>query len=235
MVVLGSNRSSNWSGYNIGSLSRGELFHSIGGNWRVPRATQHKKGEAEDSSTWIGIGGGCADSGCAVTDPTLIQEGTEQDVGKKGGTHYYAWWEVIPAPGFTVTPLKIHPGDRIHASIAEVVPNSNVWRMTMRNRTTGGSWSQTIPYTSTHDTAEWIEETPIVLGPDQTGVALMPNLSMLRFDHATVNGIPAKFRRGQRIYLVDQGHIATPSAPDPDHDGFNDCTYASSCPAPRTS
>ena len=29
--------------------------------------------------------------------------------------------------------------------------------------------------------------------------------------------------------------IATPSGPDPDHDGFNDCTYASSCPAPRTS
>jgi hypothetical protein len=28
--------------------------------------------------------------------------------------------------------------------------------------------------------------------------------------------------------------IARPSAPDPDTDGFNACTYTTSCPAPTT-
>jgi hypothetical protein len=235
IVWIGANKSTNWSGYNVGALTRGKLFHSIGGTWTVPRATQHTKGRAEDSATWLGIGGGCADSGCVVTDATLIQEGTEQDVGAKGKTHYYAWWEVIPAPGVTITSLKVHPGDRIRASIAEVVPNSNVWRMKMRDTTTGHSWSQTIPYTSSHDTAEWIEETPIVIARSGVGMAVMPNLTTLRFDHATLNGRPAGLSRGDRINLVDHQHVATPSAPDPDHDGFNDCTYASFCPAPGTS
>src|SRR5947209_11957524 len=68
-----ANQSNNWFGYNQGALEQGgKLFNSIAGNWTVPRASQHTKCQAEYSSTWIGIGGGCVDSGCLVTDPTLI-------------------------------------------------------------------------------------------------------------------------------------------------------------------
>ena len=64
----------------------------------------------------------------------------------------------------------------------------------------------------------------------------MPNLTRVRFDHATVNGGPARLRSPEQIRLVTGNrHVATPSAPDPDHDGFDDCTYTSFCPAPGTS
>ena len=54
-----TNSSSNWFGYNQGTLEQGsKLFNSITGDWTVPTATQHTSGQAEDSSDWIGIGGG---------------------------------------------------------------------------------------------------------------------------------------------------------------------------------
>src|SRR5919197_1967274 len=85
IVAVGANQSSNWSGYNQGTLEQGsKLFTSIDGDWTVPTASQHRAGEAEYSSTWIGIGGGCIDATCTVTDTTLIQLGTEQDVDSNG-------------------------------------------------------------------------------------------------------------------------------------------------------
>ena len=62
----------------------------------MPKASQHKKGEDEYSSTWGGIGGGCLETSCTVTDQTLIQAGTEQDV-VSGKPQYSAWWKLIPA------------------------------------------------------------------------------------------------------------------------------------------
>ncbi|MBV8219248.1 MAG: hypothetical protein JO325_12350 [Solirubrobacterales bacterium] len=62
-----TNSSSNWFGYGQGTLEQGsKLFNSITGDWTVPTATQHSSGQAEDSSDWIGIGGGCID---ALTHP----------------------------------------------------------------------------------------------------------------------------------------------------------------------
>src|ERR1700760_1721381 len=59
-----ANQSSNWFGYSQGTLEQGsKLFNSITGDWTVPAATQHTSGEAEASSDWIGIGGGCVDAG----------------------------------------------------------------------------------------------------------------------------------------------------------------------------
>ena len=133
--------------------------------------------------------------------------------------------------------MSVHPGDRMHGSIAEVTPNSDVWTMTLQNLTTGQSWSQTVPYTSTHATAEWILETPLVIGTNGAGLSPMPNLSTVNFDLATANGAPAGLTASEEIQLVDaSGHpVATPSSPDPDADGFNDCTFASSCAAPTSS
>src|SRR4051794_41947190 len=58
-----ANQSSNWFGYNQGALEQnGKLFNSISGDWTVPTATQHTAGQAENSSDWIGIGGGGGDA-----------------------------------------------------------------------------------------------------------------------------------------------------------------------------
>ncbi|HEY2653509.1 MAG TPA: G1 family glutamic endopeptidase [Solirubrobacteraceae bacterium] len=237
LATLGSNQSNNWSGYNQGTIEQGsKLFHSITAGWTVPKASQHTSGQAEYSADWIGIGGGCVDSSCAVTDPTLIQTGTEQDVSSTGTPSYSAWWELIPAPSLTITSMKVHPGDRMSASIAELVSFSDVWTITIKDLTDGQSYSNTVPYPSTHATAEWIQETPLILGTG-AGFAAQPNLTSPAFDLASTNGAPAKLKPSEQIQLIDSTGkvIGTPSSPDPDTDGFNVCAWAGTCSAPTAS
>ena len=234
-VRANTNQSSNWFGYDQGSLEQGgKLFTSITGDWTVPTVSQHTAGQAEDSSDWIGIGGGCVDAGCTVTDSTLIQTGTEQDVSG-GAASYSAWWELVPAPSISIS-MTVKPGDHMHASIAELVSGSNVWTITLQDVTRSETFTQTVPYTSTSLTAEWIEETPLVLGTN-AGFAALPNLTSPVFDLATVNGAPAQLTSSEQMQLIDSNSnvIGTPSAPDSDADGFNACTWATSCAAPSSS
>jgi hypothetical protein len=229
-----THKSSNWFGYNQGALEQGgKLFHSITADWTVPRVSRHGKRHAEYSSDWIGIGGGCVDAGCVLTDPTLIQTGTEQDVSAKGRRSYSAWWEIIPGPSLTITKMKVKAGDRMHASISEVVPASNLWRIAIRDRSRRESYSIDVPYSSTQDTAEWIEETPLILGTG-AGFAALPNASTPGFDRATTNGHPAKLRRSEEIALTGSSGkvIGVPSAPDRRSDGFNACAWARACAVP---
>ncbi len=226
-----TNTSGNWFGYNQGTLEQGsKLFNSIGGQWTVPTVTQHTAGQAEASSDWIGIGGGCIDAGCTATDSTLIQTGTEQDVSATGQTTYNAWYELVPAPELSITSLTVHPGDRMSASISEVVSNSNAWTITLKDLTTGQSFSTTVPYSSTHATAEWIEETPLEIGTN-AGFAALPNLSNPAFGSATTNGQPAGLKTSEELDLTDSNGnvIGTPSAPNATADGFDACTWATSC------
>lgn len=221
-------QSSNWSGYNKGMLETGSGFHSISGQWTVPTATQHTRGQDEYSSSWVGIGGGCLDTSCSATDSTLIQAGTEQDVAADGTPSYSTWYELIPAPSIS-TPLAVKPGDVVSAAITESAPE--VWTITLRNTTAGTSWSTTVPYTSTYATAEWIEETPLTFGTSGAGLSSLPNLGTVHFDLATVNGGNAALSFAEAMQLTDSNGtpIATPSAPDPEKDGFNDCTWSSTC------
>src|SRR3954470_1652700 len=216
---VNANKSSNWFGYNQGSQEQGGTkFHSIAGDWTVPTARQHTKGRSESSSTWIGIGGGCVDAKCNMGDSTLIQTGTEQDVSAAGKPSYSAWWEIIPGPSIDIGKLKVRPGDRMRASIAETLPA--LWKITLRNLTTRQTFTTTVPYTSTHATAEWIQETPIVVGTN-AGLAPLPNLSRNSFDRARVNGAPAELKSSERILLTSKDKvIAAPSAPSRQRDGF---------------
>ncbi len=233
---LNASSSNNWFGYNQGALEQGgKLFNSITGQWTVPTATQHTAGQAEASSDWIGIGGGCVDAGCTVTDPTLIQTGTEQDVSSSGAPSYSAWWELVPAPSIQITSMTVKPGDRMSASVAEVVPNSNLWTISLKDLTNGQSFTTTVPYASTHGTAEWIEETPLELGTSP-GLASLPNLTNPNFDLGTVNGAAPKLTSSEEIQLTSSTGqvIGTPSAPDSDADGFGACAWAGSCVAPAS-
>jgi hypothetical protein len=229
-----ANESGNWYGYNQGTLEQGgKQFHSIAGDWTVPRARQHAKGQSESSSTWIGIGGGCIDAQCNTGDTTLIQTGTEQDVSASGKPSYSAWWEIIPGPAIGIGKLTVRAGDHMRASIAETVKGSNVWRITLSNVTRHHTFKTTVPYTSTHATAEWIQETPVVIGAD-AGLAALPSLSRTSFDRARVNGASAHLKASERILLTSNNDvIGTPSAPDRQRNGFALCTWATKCRAPR--
>jgi hypothetical protein len=228
--VFNAHQSSNWFGYNQGSLELGgKQFNAITGDWIVPRATQHTAGQAENSSDWIGIGGGCVDAGCTVTDNTLIQAGTEQDVDATGADSYSAWWEIIPGPSIGIS-MTIAPGDHMQSSIAELIPGSNLWSIVLNDVTRGESFSTTVPYSSTHLTAEWIEETPLLLGTD-AGFAALPNLADPAFTSATTNGGGAGLVSSEQMQLIDANGnvIGSPSAPNATHDGFSACTWATSC------
>ncbi|MBV8714800.1 MAG: hypothetical protein JOZ65_07000 [Chloroflexi bacterium] len=237
IVRVGANQSNNWSGYNQGTLEKGgKQFHQVSATWTVPSATQHKAGEAEYSATWIGIGGGCVDANCMVTDSSLIQAGTSQDVDASGAATYDAWWEIIPAPSITISNFKVSAGDSIHVAITEGTPG--VWTIAVQNQTSGQTFSTTTPYSSTYATAEWIEETPVVVSNSgQVTVGPMPNLSGAHFDLAQTNSAGAGLVASEELRLVDStgATLASPSAPDADADGFNVCTFATTCGAPSSS
>jgi len=229
IIAIGANQSNNWSGYNQGMLEKNVQFHQVSGTWAVPAASQHKAGEAEYSASWVGIGGGCVNAGCTVGDATLIQAGTSQNVDSSGTASYDAWYELIPAPSITVS-LAVKAGDQVHVDIREGTPE--VWTILIQNTTTGQSFSTTVPYASSYATAEWVEETPVVI--DNSGnasVGPMPNLSTVKFDSGLANNVNPNLVSSEAIQLVDFNSqvLATPSAPDSDADGFNDCTYATSC------
>jgi hypothetical protein len=196
----------------------------------VPAATQHTAGQAESSSDWIGIGGGCIDAACTLGDNTLIQTGTEQDVDASGAASYSAWWEIIPAPSIEITNMTVAAGDHMHASLAEVVAGSNVWTITLQDVTRGESFSTTVPYSSSHLTAEWIEETPLLLGTSP-GLAALPNLTNPAFTASTTNGANANLTSAEEMQLTDANSnvIGTPSAPNATHDGFSACTWSTTC------
>jgi hypothetical protein len=230
-LKLNANQSSNWFGYSQGTLEQGsKLFNAISGDWTVPAATQHTSGQAEASSDWIGIGGGCVDAGCTLTDSTLIQTGTEQDVDSTGAPSYSAWWELVPAPSISISNMTVSPGDHMHASLSEVVNDADVWTISIEDVTKGESFSTTVPYPSTHATAEWIEETPLEIGTD-AGFAALPNLTNPAFSSGTVNGSPVALTSSEQMQLIDSNSnvIGTPSAPNDGGAGFDACTWATSC------
>ncbi|MBV8432285.1 MAG: hypothetical protein JO244_14050 [Solirubrobacterales bacterium] len=231
---LNASQSSNWFGYNAGVLDRGTLFNSISADWTVPTVSQHAGGQAGDSATWIGIGGGCLSAGCGLTDATLIQAGTEQDVDASGHASYSAWWELVPAPGVTISGFNVSPGDHMHVSIGEVVPNSELWTITVTDVTNGDNFSTTVPYSSTHSTAEWIDETPITIDSSGAGEASLPNLTQTRFDSASLNGAPANLTADEEVQLTDSSGtvIGAPSAPLSGGSAFVDCAWASTCSSP---
>jgi Peptidase A4 family len=231
-----ANQSNNWFGYNQGTLEQGtKMFNSITGDWTVPAASNHAAGQDASSSDWIGIGGGCVDAGCTVTDNTLIQTGTEQDVSASDTPSYSAWWEVIPGPSIGISNFTVAPGDHMHADITEVVSGANVWKITLRDVTRNETFTQTVPYSSTHATAEWIEETPLLIGTSP-GLSALPNLTNTSFDSGTTNGAPAALKASEEMLLTDSNGnvVGTPSAPDSDFDGFGLCTWATSCSAPAS-
>jgi hypothetical protein len=230
---VATNESNNWSGYNQGALERKKTFHAITATWVVPTATQHTAGQAEFSASWIGIGGGCVNAGCTVTDSTLIQTGTEQDVAANGTASYDAWYELIPAPELEVKTVAIHPGDTIKASITK--GTGEIWTVKLSDVTDGQGFSKTVPYSSTMDSAEWIEETPLEIGV-HAGLAALPNLSTVHFTQTTVNGASAGLKASEELDLIDSGGsvIMAPSAPAPKADAFNVCSYATTCGAPTS-
>src|SRR6202008_92611 len=101
----------------------------------------------------------------------------------------------------TISGMTIAAGDHMHASIAEVVPGSNLWTIVLQDVTRNESFSQTLPSSAPPLPAEWIGETPLLLGTN-AGFAALPNLTSPVFDNATTNGQPANLKTSEEIDLT---------------------------------
>ena len=216
-----SGQSENWSGY----AATGGNFTSVTGTWSVPQSSSN--GSYASGATWVGIGG--------VNSRDLIQAGTEETASSGGSVHYNAWIEMLPAASHPID-LTVQPGDSVTVSITD--QGSNQWQIAFKDNTTGKSYQTTVQYTSSHSSAEWIEEAPFarrqVLPLDNFGTISFSNGSAVE-DGKTVTIAQAG---AKPVTLVNAAGtaLATPSALTGDGEGFSVTrTNASASPvSPRT-
>jgi hypothetical protein len=198
----------NWSGY----MATQGKFTSVSGSWVVPTVTGNGVTASTDAA-WIGIGG--------VTAADLIQVGTFDNVTSSGQVTNYAFYEILPDVAQAIPSLTISPGDAIKASIIETSPGH--WAISLNDLTTGGSYSNTLSYTSSYSSAEWIEEDPSYangrLAPlDRFNLVIFSNCG------AVQNGVNSNITQsqGQAIALVNRSgqNLAVPTVISSDGGGF---------------
>jgi hypothetical protein len=137
--------SRNWAGY----VADSGTYTSVSGSWRVPGPSAAVNGS---DAAWVGIGG--------VHSRDLIQAGT-QAIVQDGQIQYSAWFEALPGLEHTI-PISVSAGDTILASLVETSPGE--WHIHMYDSTNGQTFDKDIAYTSSHSSAEWIEEQPTGVG-----------------------------------------------------------------------
>jgi hypothetical protein len=142
--IDGSVESENWSGYAV----TGSAFTQALGSWTVS-AVNCRVTPNTYSAFWVGIDG--------YNSATVEQTGT---IGYCSGTSalYYAWYEFYPAGSVEITSVPVSPGNRISA---EVSYNGTEFTTTIRNETTGTSYSKSARVRgAARSSAEWIAEAP---------------------------------------------------------------------------
>ena len=210
-AITGSWASSNWSGYALS----GSGYTSASGSWIVQPVARGKG--STYSSQWVGIDG--------FNNSNLIQTGTESDF-VNGAARYDAWWEILPAAETVITGMTVHPNDHMSASVMKGAGSS--WTISIKDDTTGQSFSTTQTYTGPQTSAEWVEEAPTVGGH----IATLANYGQTTFDPGAINGNanPGLTAANSGVMIQRNRQVSTPSVPDRDTDGFN-MQYGSTAPA----
>ena len=129
-----------------------------------------------------------------LSDSTVEQIGTEQDVSN-GTAHYYAWWEMYSSglgqPEQVISGLTIKPGDSISASVQYT--GSGNFALTITDTTENESFtttqntSATQSPTASQSSAEWVVEAPTVGGRQ----ASLADFGTITFTNAsaTINSV----------------------------------------------
>jgi hypothetical protein len=196
----------NWSGY----VATGGYYTSVGATWNVPTSLPSGVG-TESNAEWVGIGG--------QTSADLIQAGTIAIV-TNGQAAYHPWVEILPNNS-EILPMSITPGDSVSVVIRET--STNNWNLSFRNNTTNAQIDRDIGYVSSHSSAEWIEEAPVVSGTQ----AELANFNTVNFTHTTFtdNGIHTNLGevRVSKMTMINHNTqaIAAPSEIGPDLASFS--------------
>lgn len=220
----------NWSGYaQVGSAKK--VFTAVMGTWTVPTVKTRSGDQA--SSDWVGIDG-------AGNNDSLIQDGTEAD-NHDGTARYYAWTEILPAPEVP-TPLVIHAGDKMEGLVRETAANK--WSMTVKDLTTGKSYTRTVSYATPQQDVEAVHERPSTGSGHLTTLAATTNVTQRPdyYSTAAPGKTPVWVALGKthgtklyEIFMVNNAQtavIASPSKLDSAHDGFTVADGAKSPPPP---
>ncbi len=141
-----SYQTSNWAGY----IATGTNFTSVNGSWTVPNPTSTNASGNSSDAAWIGIGG--------VAHSDLIQVGTLNLVASDGTVSTHAFYELLPATAQFIPSFVVSPGDAVSASITQT--SGGVWSIIITNQTTTQTYSNSVNYTSSLTSAEWIQEDP---------------------------------------------------------------------------
>jgi len=135
----------NWAGY----MANTGAFTAVSGNWLATSPTGNGSTTSADA-TWIGIGG--------VNTSDLIQTGTDNIVSSSGNVTSSAFYELLPSAAETIPSMAIDPGDHMSASVTEL--SAGIWDISLRDNTSGQSFTTTVSYSSSNSSAEWIQEDP---------------------------------------------------------------------------
>jgi hypothetical protein len=195
--------SQNWAGY----VSSGQTYTGVSGTWIVPIPASPANTPTSADATWVGIGG--------VTSQDLIQSGT-QEVVINGTPTFTAWIEGLPNYQQTI-PLTIRGGDSVSVSLTE--QTTNEWTISFTDNTTGQNYQITVPYTSSHSSAEWIEEMPLAVGArNRASFIPLDDFGTVQFETGatTINGtsqtIAGSGAQPMTMTTTDGSTLASPSS-----------------------
>jgi hypothetical protein len=135
--------SRNWSGYT----ATDGAFSATTATWTIPRIVPNNV--ASTTAIAVGIGG--------VATADMIEAGTESSTTQSGHTTYGAWTELLPSASKAV-PLALQAGDSVTVSIDR--QNTDHWLIVFSNNTTGNKFQETLQYSSSLSSADWVVETP---------------------------------------------------------------------------
>lgn len=199
----------NWGGY----LASSDSYTAVSGSWIVPSATGNGTTTTADAA-WVGIGG--------VTTQDLIQVGSENTVTSGGKVYSAVFYEILPATAVYPSAITISPGDSLSASVSE--QSSGSWLISISDNTNGQSFSTTVSYTSSHSSAEWIEEDPSYASG---GLVPFDNFGSVSFNGgattASTGSETIASSKAESIALVNQSDtiLAGPSALGSDGASFS--------------
>jgi hypothetical protein len=188
--ATGGYASLNWAGYV--AINGG--YTSVSGSWKVPNPTGNGSTMTADSS-WIGIGGAFSSD--------LIQTGTMNFVSSSGQVTSAAFYELLPDAALEIAAMNISPGDLMFATIIET--SAANWQISLTDNTTGQNFSANVSYSSSHSSAEWIEEDPSFLNG-----SLVPfdNFGKSLFSSSLANNASISANAGKPITLVNNSFQA---------------------------
>lgn len=209
--AVSTDTSANWAGY----AASGDSYSGLQGTWTIPTPVANGSTGIAADATWVGIGG--------ISSKDLIQTGTEAIV-QNGAITYEAWYETLPQ-GQQSIPITVNGGDSITASITET--SSNVWQISFTDNTTGKQYQTAINYTSSHSSAEWIEEMPVGVAGRMQGFLPLDNFGSVQFSnaYASADGVQKNIvdLGAQEMTMIANRNqsLATPSAIGSDDASFS--------------